>query len=97
MSALATAAEYLRREYTLETGTARDERATQAATPCATEGYMSTGGAVNVNATEALRGPVSSLLPAVGGADEVAIPNSLGAVLRVPTENAPGEQATLET
>lgn len=83
------AAADLRREYTLEIGTGCDEHPTQAATPCATEGSMPTGGAVNVNASEALRAPISDLLPAVSGADEAG--DCVGAPIG-PTENAPGEQ-----
>jgi hypothetical protein len=90
------AAADLRREYTLEIGTGCDEHPTQAATPCATDGSMPTGGAVNANATnhdEALRGPVSSFLPAVGGAEEAAKFNGTAVG---PTENAPGVQDSLK-
>lgn len=94
---MSEAARYLRREYTLEIGTAGDEPATQAATPHGQQGRddNASAGAVKKNASEALRGPVSSLLPAVSGADEAG-PTWRGSVLPGPTENAPGEQVTFE-
>jgi hypothetical protein len=77
------AASYLRREYTLEIGAAGEEPATQAATPQGGD-----AGAVNANATEALRGPVSSFLSAAGGADEAG-PHDGERSCICPTENAP--------
>lgn len=92
MAKLRAASALMSREYTLEIGTAGKHPATQAATPCG-----GNAGAVNTNAMEALRGPVSDLLPAVSGADEADAPISRGSVLLGPSENAPGEQAFLTT
>lgn len=79
------AAEMLRSEYTLEIGTGCDEPPTQAATP-----RGSKAGAVNDNASEVPRAPISAPLPASSAADENAPARGSD-----PTENAGGEQAFL--
>jgi hypothetical protein len=79
------AAEMLRSEYHLEIGAGCDEHPTQVATPRGAR-----AGAVNDNASEALRAPISAPLPAVSGADETAPARGSG-----PSETAGGEQAFL--
>lgn len=85
------AATMLVREYTLEIGAAGEEPATQAAAPTGGLGRddNAPAGAAKQNASEALRGPVSSFFPAVSGADESAL---LLRTVRGSTENAGGGQ-----
>lgn len=73
-------------EYTLEIGAAGEEPATQAATP------DGDGAAAVKNATpsdEALRAPISSSLPAAGGADAPTPASRRGGLRTGPIENAP--------